>query len=777
MARSWRCHAWWLGVLLALFLSQGDIGSAGHVRLKNGMLLEGKPARLLSIHDPFREVGPIPVYKVIQIDRGLQRYYVPLRQVPEDGLNLDTDPVSPIEFTVPQPRGRRELTVKQVGNVTTSEPFDPQFGRRTVTLYTPRGPLNVVQGISRITPEYVWVSGITHQWEYGLALHQVPAETLISILRNPVVCSPDDIQARMARLRLFLQAGWYPAVLEELQHMRQDFPDWRDRLDLLEQEAFQGFGRHVLRELKEREQAGQVQLALQAARSLMTFPLAGGIRQQVAEFVHELQQRQLLCEQLANRLSDLQAQVRDADLREQVGVVRSQLLAEFDVHAWPRLQALQQVDQDRSLSAEEKLALAFSGWLFGSSHAETDLLATLRWWRAREIIREYLHAELALQREQLAAHIQQLDGLNPTRLEALIQHLPPVLDDHGVLPMEPQRIEGIGEDGQAWVYWVCLPPEYSPGRVYPCLLALPPAGQAAEKYLQFWAGTRQQPAVLPSRGVILIVPEYLPPDAVEYTFSASSHAVLKNVLRDVRLRWSVDANRIFLTGHQAGADAAFDFGLSHPDEFAGVIPIAGLPEMYCHYYRDNGNYTAWYIVRGELGRDSDKRPVAQWLDRWFTLGAKYDLIYTVYLGRGQDPLADEIPRFVEWMFVHQRSPVPREFEYLTLRQYDNNFYWLTAHDLPRHTILQTARGDKTAVEVMRLSGRINEGNTITVRTPARKHRIRLLPGLVDFDRKITVNINGVTKLSRVISPDIATMLEDYRQHGDRQRIAHAALEF
>ena len=44
-------------------------------------------------------------------------------------------------------------------------------------------------------------------------------------------------------------------------------------------------------------------------------------------------------------------------------------------------------------------------------------------------------------------------------------------------------------------------------------------------------------------------------------------------LRDAMRRFSIDSDRVFLSGHSIGGDAAWDIGLAHPDLWAGVIPI------------------------------------------------------------------------------------------------------------------------------------------------------------------------------------------------------------
>ena len=50
-------------------------------------------------------------------------------------------------------------------------------------------------------------------------------------------------------------------------------------------------------------------------------------------------------------------------------------------------------------------------------------------------------------------------------------------------------------------------------------------------------------------------------------------------------------------------------------------------------------------------------------------------------------------------------------------------------------------------------------------------------GMVDFDKRVKVDINGRNRWNDFIKPDVAAMLELVRIHGDRQQLYWAVLEF
>ena len=60
----------------------------------------------------------------------------------------------------------------------------------------------------------------------------------------------------------------------------------------------------------------------------------------------------------------------------------------------------------------------------------------------------------------------------------------------------------------------------------------------------------------------------------------------------------------FLPDMVPAGDAAFDIGMSHPGLFAGVIPITGKTSAFNLHYWENAKHLSWYIVGGELDRDT-----------------------------------------------------------------------------------------------------------------------------------------------------------------------------
>ena len=61
-----------------------------------------------------------------------------------------------------------------------------------------------------------------------------------------------------------------------------------------------------------------------------------------------------------------------------------------------------------------------------------------------------------------------------------------------------------------------------------------------------------------------MAPAWAAEGQASYDYSAAEHAHVLNALRDACRRFSIDPDRVFLSGHSMGGDAAWDIGLRTP---------------------------------------------------------------------------------------------------------------------------------------------------------------------------------------------------------------------
>jgi pimeloyl-ACP methyl ester carboxylesterase len=334
-------------------------------------------------------------------------------------------------------------------------------------------------------------------------------------------------------------------------------------------------------------------------------------------------------------------------------------------------------------------------------------------------------------------------------------------------------------------YWLQLPPEYAHSQPYPLVIALADSKEKPRAMLDRLGPQAAQ------NGYILAVPDWPMPMEDQYGYSPAEHAAVLDTLRDLRRRLRVDSDRAFLVGYGQGGNVAFDVGLSHPDQFAGVAPLCGDIGRYVRRCYNNAQYLPLYAVDGDWDGDNLKH-LKLVLDKWSTRG--YPTLFVDYKGRGHEWFEGEVPYLFDWMNhrsgQHKRAtgfpelgvngqggPLGQEFQ--TMRATDNRFYWISTNSIAERNLNPPGSRWKPAALPATIQGRVAEGNQIIVYVRGLNEvTIRLGRDMIDFNKPLTVRINGkIHMANRKAVPSTATMLEELYADGDRERLVWAKLEF
>lgn len=765
--------------VICLLLVHCGVASAGRVTLKNGLMLEGAPLRVQRLAGATDIAGSRPSrsFPYLMVDGGYQRTFVSRRQVADVDRSEDLGRYE--KFSVPQRRTGQTLMLQTIGRKIDVTPFD-EFGRRSVTVLTQFGEKTLIQGITEITPKYVKVEGLNEDRTLGLAPASLPPDVLRRILYS--VIDPNDPDDRLAVARFYLQAGMYRRSAEELESIADDFPEMTARVDRVTAELRELQAERLLAELRMRKDAGQHRLAYLGARALPLDDMGPDVLRQVRELIDGYERARDEGETALFLLGELQANLADPGRVSQVAPMRSIVSEQLDFETLNRLDAFLKLADDESLAAADKLAIAYSGWLLGSAAAVTDLDAAIRLWDARFLIREFFRENNPGRRSKLVSELESIEGVGPEQVGQLIPRMPPAIDAPGIRPGEIGRVEVDSPDLEVpFSYAVLLPQEYNPRHIYPMIVTLRPAEQSTFEQVRWWGVTRslttgeEMPGQSQRHGYIVIAPEYTDEKQTTYGYGAAAHYIVLQSIRDARRRFNVDSDRVFLSGHRMGGDAAFDIGMSHPHVFAGVIPIGGMIDKHCHWYWQNARRLAWYVVGGELDRNSlerNDRELSQMMRRGF------DVMYVEFIGRGYESFYSEIHRMFEWMNLQRRAPSPTTVEAKVLRPTDDRFYWVQAAGFPTTVTqadLHSGQGEGRVMP-MTLEARLTPTNAIHISSGADRHIVWLLPEFIDFDRRVVARVQGQQKYNGFVRPEIATILEDVRQRGDRQRIYPVRLD-
>jgi predicted esterase len=749
--------------------------------LDNGFTIEGRVTEIRSLSDDLQgttEDGRPNPRQIILCDDQLRRMFVSQRRV-QNLLEADSGEVLEM-FNLRQRTAKAGRRVQNVGQVLKISDFS-EFGRRIFEMNTPKGSVEVVQGITELTPYWTKVEGMSHVWDQRIATSSISTEKLDSIFARLI--EDDDVGQRLRVARFYLQGERYVAARRVLEEIQKDLDTYPEQVDEFLVGLKQITARRYLTELKMRREAGQHLLVLQGLEQFPSDGIAGEILQAVREMQDEYTAKREAGDEVFALLKQHTATIEDPDLSRRLEPFQQEIQTELSYNTLDRMNVYRRLSTDVEISSESKLALALSGWVAGADEATENLPVALSMLRIRDLIRDFLSEETKNRRDQLLETIAAQEGATPPIVARILDHMRPPLG----LPERQAgmpglyRIEVAGyEDDPSFEYLVQLPPQYDPYRRYPAVVTLHGAGSTPELQIDWWSGSADEQGARAGQatrhGYIVIAPAWGSVGQKKYGYSARSHAAVLNSLRDAMRRLSIDTDRIFLSGHSMGADAAWDIGLSHPDLWAGVMPICGVVDRYGIHYWENARYVPFYCVGGEL--DGVKAlHNASHLDKYLQYGFPTQVVE--YRGRGHEHFSDEIQHLFDWMSRERRNFFPDEFECSMMRTWDNFFWWVEMDELPAGSMVHpSAWPPKRGSRFLKVKAKRTANNGLHVQCAADQVTLWLSPELIDMNQptKITVNGRQLRGTNDGVSANVAVILEDARTRGDRKHPFWAKIE-
>ncbi len=756
-----------------------ELSNAQALVLKDGRRLEGRFAECRSVAEdplaPKATSGEVDVTPLLVVDDGLRRTYLhswQVASVDEDSSNRD------LRIKVWQSVAERGGGVGRIGKALRVTPFD-EFGRRIYEMNSTEGNLAIVQGITQITPVYTKVEGLNGSpkpivWDMRIATSSIPRDILSRILATAV--PQDHLEDRLQVVRLYLQSERYRDAREELEQIVKDFPQRKD-LDQDLAQLRQLGARLILKEIQLRGGSGQHRLSLELLNQFPTEGVSGETLEQVRELINKYAAQEKRRTELVAKIQATVAQIKDANGLKLAQGFADEIAKEVNEDAIGRLSSFERLADDEKLTPEQKVALAVSGWLVGTNQATDNFQLAVSLAHVRDKIMQYLREPVAANRLPLSSELRDMEGVTVERVAQILKLIKPPLE----VPKDARRGTGMFEisvpglpgagDGR---YFVQLPPEYDPLRHYPTIVTLADAGVTPQQMIDFWAGpsgdgpNAQRGGQATRQGYITIAVDWQQPHQFSYDYSSREHQVVLGSLRDACRRFAIDPDRVYLTGHGIGGDAAWDLALAHPDIWAGVMPIVAMADRFCGRYAANAKYVPWYVVYGELDNGDKLRKNAIELDRYLKPSA--DVTVVEYLGRGYEPFGDEIQRIFDWMARRQRI-LPKEIDCDSLRPWDNFFWWLEAEGLPEKSMVSPANWPPSkATRPTSLHSKRLANNKINAKLQADRTTIWLSPEMVNFNERMEIEVNGRSLVPRdkMVRPDLDVLLEDVRTRADRE---------
>jgi len=298
------------------------------------------------------------------------------------------------------------------------------------------------------------------------------------------------------------------------------------------------------------------------------------------------------------------------------------------------------------------------------------------------------------------------------------------------------------------------------------------AGSTAEQQISWWAGDFAKDQTLRNGqagryGYIVVASNWTAGHQKDYEGTVREHDLVLSALRDACKRFSIDTDRIFLSGHSAGGTAAWDIGLAHPDLWAGIIPIVPTLMKDIQLNWKNAERLPLYFVLGEKDGDRFVKNSKEF-DRYYEQSkiGTFDCTVVEFQGRGHEHFSDDILHIFDWMGRKQRNFFPKDFTATTHRAWDNYFWRVELRDF----------SSVVGRPPLQLESKLTATNGVSVSTGG-KVTVWLSPQMIDFNRPITVNLNAAPIVSpNKIQPSIDVILEDARSRVDRRHPFWAKVE-
>lgn len=651
-------------------------------------------------------------------------------------------------------------------------------GRRSFEYYArPNKPIRMEQAIIEIGPHVARFRGVDGFWVGQVDINQVPRDSVMHLLGR---VEQRNVEERERVVRFLMDVGWRAEAKQELDRLVKDFPtaDLKERAAIARQYIQQLDAEKRRSEIDVCRKAQQYQRAAELIKSFNEKGIPTQLVVEVREIErHDLQQRaadQAMAADLRKLVNQLPSASRDSWKEPVAEVLKAIETAPEAVR--DRLAAWRKAIAEKA-TAQSQFALAMSGFVAGHDMASAEPKAADVLWKARQLVRDYLSTGEQGVRAERLAQLDELDwgalaaSADMTRrldvLTRLIQLMPPPMSDDSTA-IEKTRIHRVPEqeNDTPTEYAVRLPPEYHPLRSYPAIIVLH-SGNGPNKALDQWEAEAAR------RGYILIAPEYSEPGKPsEYRYTASEHAAVELALRDARKRYAIDSDRVFAAGQLTGGSMAWDYALAHPDEFAGVVVISGLPAKYVPRYLPHHERLPLFYVLGEYVPASRVLIYEKYVKPWIVKA--WDVTYVEYFRRGLEELPEEITPAYDWMDRHRRDPYLKSFKTYAARTSDTRFYGIVVRDF--------SPGRTTAPEAADVLGQNLNPAVIEMKSSSLSNQIRvqvsgiksldvwLSPKLIDFKRRVEIRIQDRPYYKGQIKLESESLLEDVRVRGDRQQV-------
>jgi len=328
--------------------------------------------------------------------------------------------------------------------------------------------------------------------------------------------------------------------------------------------------------------------------------------------------------------------------------------------------------------------------------------------------------------------------------------------------------ESIHMAGRSYPLALSVPSNYQPSKAYGLVVCLHGAGFSGEAYLERW-----QPRL--GEDYLLACPTY----ATGAWFTRRAEDLVLATVQQMRRRYHVDPDRIFLTGMSNGGIGAWLIGMHHAPLFAGIAPMAsGLDDVLMPFLANLMN-TPVYVIHGakdqvmpvELSRSISRELTA--------LG--YQHVYREH--QREHPMAgghyfprEELPELVLWLNRQRRDPFPRTLRLVREASHFQPFGWVRIDGTDKIAAFSEDLISKRDAltkhkQYAKLEASIVAPTRIEVSTKhVQRYSLFLNDQLIDVSKPLTVLTDGQVSFEGVVASSLEMMLRQARLRQDPRQL-------
>lgn len=318
-------------------------------------------------------------------------------------------------------------------------------------------------------------------------------------------------------------------------------------------------------------------------------------------------------------------------------------------------------------------------------------------------------------------------------------------------------------DSKVIRYALYVPQGYSSQIAYPLVVCLHGAGFDGNRYLERWS-TRL------GKSHIILCPSV--EGGTWWTNDAALQVI--SLIGEIRSRYNIDTNRIYLTGMSNGGVGALRIGVNFSDIFAGIIPMAGAMPDEAFPLLQNLKNTHIYIIHGSKDQVIPVEYSRKISNRLIELG--YDVVYREHdrvhpEAGGHFFPVEELPDLIKWLEGKRRNPYPKELIKLASNGEGNSYYWVRIDETEGSKEKRTNWSLFTQIEA-----KVTDENRIEVKSKkVKRYTIFLNDKIVDLSKPVTIVTNGKVSFEGIIKKDPSLLLKEARLRQDREMLFTTAI--